>query len=713
MLLNIFICGLAFRGLLYVWQRSAYRWSAWFPLVRKALQALLVLGMAGLAGTTLYLLVTGGSEAGYAPALLVLGLGLVVPEAYARFRPGASDGEEDTKRGSEVSTPKDLARRLRAEKAKTDLVLGGVPIPVTAEPYHFLIAGATGTGKSVAINALLTRLRERGDTVILVDSGGDFLSKHFQADRDFVFNPYDERCVGWSPVLEMQGAWDAQALARSIVPDGVGDTREWNSYAQTFISSVLRRLWETKRLSLQDFLYYVQVAPLKELKELLEGTPSASQLASEKMFGSIRSIASNYLLSYDYLPRDQQDFSVTQMIQAEHSGMLFVTYRDDQLDSLRNIIACLLDVAARAVLSLNADPNRRVWLIIDEFASIGRVQSVEAVATKARKAGGCLVLGVQSISQLKDRYGDNGAQTILSCLSTWLVLRCTDADTAEYMSRYIGEAEVSRTQQGRTSGDTGDTSTTSEQRVTKRAVMASEVQAFANLHGMLKLAGGYPVCEVNLSFPRLPKEAGGAAFESRDFERRPLLALKATGTDTLPAFANITPEPAAPPPVPEVGAELRPLPASLQRAVQTRSHIPATAAKPSPSRVQPSRAAPRAPLKQNATSESSSASFELPAILAAFTKAPASSAAAPAWPSGSPDVPPPAPKQVPAPPPAAALEGSSSASAATPTRNKATGPSPSAAQSATSPAGPNDRRGRGRRGRRSGPSLDEIRGLLD
>lgn len=538
--LFFFLSGVGIYATMFVWRKAASRWNTWFPLLRKSLEWGLIALMAGLALYALYEALSGPLPP--AQTLFALALGIAVPELYQRFRGTTQSGADETQRGSEVVPAKEVARRVKATKQKTFIELGGVPIPESSEPYHFLIAGSTGTGKSVAINTLLAKIRERGDTAILVDSGGDFLNKHFREDRDFVFNPFDERCVGWSPTLEMQGAWDAQALARSIIPDGIGDSREWNSYAQTFVGSVLRKLWEANRLTLADFLYYVQVAPMKELKELLEGTPAVSQMNSEKMFGSIRTIASNYLTSYDYLPTDKESFSLTQMIQAEHSGILFVTYRDDQLDALRNIIASLLDVASRAVLSLEPNPNRRVWLIIDEFASIGRVQSVEAVATKARKAGGCLVLGIQSISQLKDRYGDNGAQTILSCLSSWLVLRCSDADTSEYMSRYIGEAEVSRSQTGKSSGDSGDSSSVSEQRLTKRVVLGSEIQQFENLHGLLKLAGGFPVCSVKLAFP--PKPASSEKpFVSRDFVNRPLLKL----TQRRPPEPAAAPSPAAAP----------------------------------------------------------------------------------------------------------------------------------------------------------------------
>lgn len=522
--LPLLLCGAGFYALFFVWRKAAARWSTWFPLLKKVLE----FGLIGLAiGLALYTMASVfGEGVSTGPAVLAVVLGLALPELALRSQRKGSATTEETKRGASVGGGNAVAKLVKAQKAPTFLELGGIPVPVSAEPYHFLIAGSTGTGKSVAIGALLDKIRARGDTAIVVDSGGDFASKHFVEGTDFIFNPYDERCVGWSPTGEMQGAWDAQALARSIVPDGVGDSKEWNSYAQTFVGSVLRKLWESNRLTLKDFLYFIQAAPRSELQVLLEDTAAASQLASERTFGSIRTIAGNYVTSYDYLPSDREQFSVSEMIRAEHSGVLFMTYRDDQLDSLRNLMACLLDVAARSILSLEPDANRRVWLIIDEFASIGRVQSIEAVATKARKAGGCLVLGIQSVSQLKDRYGDNGAQTILSCLSTWLVLRCSDADTAEYMSKYIGEAEVRRTQKGQSSSDSGETQSWSEQSATQRVVLGSQIQAFKNLHGLLKLAGDYPVCEVDLPLP--PKrEVVGKPFEARDFKVRPMLKLAA------------------------------------------------------------------------------------------------------------------------------------------------------------------------------------------
>lgn len=544
-LISALALGFGLSVLMHVWKKASLRWTHWVPLLKRAAELSL---KAALAITAVLLLwEVGQAPKPQMPMVAALGgLGFALPFAYFRFRKGGFFGKEDTvKRGTTLASAADVRRTVLSKTKFHRLSLGGVPVPRDAEPYHFLIAGATGTGKSVAINQVLQELRAANDTVILVDSGGDFLSKHFDASTDFVFNPFDDRCVNWSPLLEMQGEWDAEALARSMVPDGTGESKEWNSYAQTFVASVLKKLWTLNRLNLQDLLYFILSAPTSELKTFLSGTPSAAQLSSEKTFGSIRTIASNYLTAYSYLPGKGDAFSVSEMVQAEHSGFLFLTYRDDQLDSLRSLLGCVLDVAARSILSLQPDPNRRIWLIIDEFASIGRVQSIEAVATKARKVGGCLLLGLQTVSQLKDRYGEHGAQTILSCLSSWLVLRCSDADTAEYMSKYVGDVELIRQTRSTNVSDTGDSQGRNEQQTTQRAVLASEIQALPNLAGYLKLSGGLPLCEVTLDVKKLKNTTVHTeAFVKRDARAKPLVNF---GAPSQPLASPPSAEPLAAP----------------------------------------------------------------------------------------------------------------------------------------------------------------------
>lgn len=523
-----------------VWRKLAAKWNNWFPLGAKLARWTLY---AAAVGVLILFFQALASDVLAVPNIFyALGGAGMIP--LINLALGKLRIKERVRRGARVGMPSDVnkqtASALVGSEFVDSLTIGGVKIPRSAEPYHFFVVGSTGSGKSVAITSLMDHLEARGDIALVVDSGGEFCSRYYRTGRDHIINPFDDRCAPWSPTAEMSGPWDAEALAKSMVPDGTGESKEWNGYAQTLVTSVLRKLVDRKQLSIKDLLYYVQAASIDELTPLLAGTPAAAQLTSDKTFGSIRTIAANYLATYAYLEDNANPFSVAKFIQAEKPGFLFLTYRDDQLDSLRNLVSCVLDIASRTILAMPASPTRRVWLIIDEFASIGKVQSIEAVATKARKMGGCLLLGLQSISQLQDRYGDKTAQTILSCLSSWLVLRCSDAETSEYISKYIGDAEISRMTRGESSSDSGGSDSLNEQIQTQRAVMPVELQRLANLQGYFKLAGDYPICNIKLSFPK--KRAKAATnYASRDFESRPMIALIAKDAVAAPDSTTTMP----------------------------------------------------------------------------------------------------------------------------------------------------------------------------
>lgn len=526
---------------LFTWRKLASMWDEWGGASRLMTRLILSTGMGGLAfwAYSAYL-VSAHFPEGVLAAVGCIGFGtgwwLAKKMGLTFIKP-----KERISKGSVEASVAEVAKLVKKD-GPSRIELAGVPIPKKSEAVHFMMLGATGSGKSVAIGQLLERTYADGDVLILVDSGGDFASKYYNPSRDYILNPFDERTVSWNPMAEMDGPYDAEALAKSIIPEGVGDSKEWNSYAQTFLGSCLTVLKARPSATINDLIYFAQQASLEELRDNLRGTAAYSQLESDKMFASIRVIVNNYLSAYTYLKPNPsgETFSIKQFVAAGKPGALFVTYRDDQLDTLRNLISCALDIASRSVLSLNPDPNRRVWLVVDEFASIGKVQSVEAFATKARKAGGCLVVGLQSISQLKDKYGEHQAQSIMSCLGTWLVLRCSDTDTADYMSRFLGEQTVVRHTGGASEGQGGGSKSVSEQVTTQRTVLASELQELPPLHGYMRVAGGYPICAIELSVAN-SRKATKPAYVAKDFARANA-GIPAATMVTRPAISFTAPE---------------------------------------------------------------------------------------------------------------------------------------------------------------------------
>ena len=236
-------------------------------------------------------------------------------------------------------------------------------------------------------------------------------------------------------------------------------------------------------------------ASQKDLEPLLAGTAAAvlTQKGNDKMLNNTRATMVPYLAALEYLP-DQGTFSIRDWVRSEgRSNWLFVTYRDDQMNLLRNLVATALEMALVEGLSLPEDQSRGLWFIMDEVDSLGKITSLRGGLTKLRKYGGRCVLGLQTVSQLRTTYGRDEAQTLVANTSVKCILRAGDAETAKSMEQELGDQEITRYQVN-DSFSTNDSSTststsTSTHVVRQSAVLASEVMGLPDLHGFLKMPG--------------------------------------------------------------------------------------------------------------------------------------------------------------------------------------------------------------------------------
>ncbi|NHE84388.1 type IV secretion system DNA-binding domain-containing protein, partial [Vibrio vulnificus] len=75
--------------------------------------------------------------------------------------------------------------------------------------------------------------------------------------------------------------------------------------------------------------------------------------------------------------------------------------------SLRPLISTWLAIASNAILGLNPDDDRRIWVIMDEMPSLHKLPELDSIIAEVRKFGGCYVIGLQSYAQLVKTYGKN------------------------------------------------------------------------------------------------------------------------------------------------------------------------------------------------------------------------------------------------------------------------------------------------------------------
>ncbi|HAZ7996816.1 TPA: type IV secretion system DNA-binding domain-containing protein [Escherichia coli] len=391
-------------------------------------------------------------------------------------------------------------KRMTREKAK-QVTVAGVPMPRDAEPRHLLVNGATGTGKSVLLRELAYTGLLRGDRMVIVDPNGDMLSK-FGRDKDVILNPYDKRTKGWSFFNEIRNDYDWQRYALSVVPRGKTDeAEEWASYGRLLLRETAKKLALIGTPSMRELFHWTTIATFDDLRGFLEGTLAESLFAgsneASKALTSARFVLSDKLPEHVTMP--DGDFSIRSWLEDPNGGNLFITWREDMGPALRPLISAWVDVVCTSILSLPEEPKRRLWLFIDELASLEKLASLADALTKGRKAGLRVVAGLQSTSQLDDVYGVKEAQTLRASFRSLVVLggSRTDPKTNEDMSLSLGEHEVERDRYSKNTGKHHSTGRALE-RVRERVVMPVEIANLPDLTAYVGFAGNRPIAKVPL-----------------------------------------------------------------------------------------------------------------------------------------------------------------------------------------------------------------------
>lgn len=409
---------------------------------------------------------------------------------------------ERVRSGTRVVESSKLARRTAyrdKDRRAGQLIMGDVPWPAELEDKHALIVGTTGVGKSTLIRQLLTGLRRRGQRVIVVDLNGEFAAT-FRTKQDRVFNPLDPSGIRWNPLHEIESPDDIDLVIKAAIPSGsTAEDENWRGYARQFLRAVMVRLQEAGELRLDRLRYYVMDAGDKELAAFLQSGREPYRMQANNMASTVKSLVQSCVQSLAQAS-DAPDFSVRQWV--EHGkGSIFITPRDRDRAGLLTLINAFMNLAIAEALS--APPGKRycpIALIVDELASFD-LDDLQGVLEKGRKFGLVAFAGIQNVAQLRQKYGADGATTLLACFRTKVIFNPGDVETAKRMAEELGEQVVERRVVSRTHSDGKSSQTESWKEEERLAVSAEELRRLPDLTAYLKLGGDFPVAKIVIPRP--------------------------------------------------------------------------------------------------------------------------------------------------------------------------------------------------------------------
>lgn len=438
------------------------------------------------------------------------------------------------KRGEEIKEDKYIrgAKLVSAEKLKgeivekhgvSDLTLGDFPIPTGFSKKHTLISGTTGAGKSTALTHLLKAIRARGDRAVVYDKKGEFVEMFYRDGVDHILNPADSRSHQWTPWEEMESPFDADWISETLLPSSnsnSGSEKFFTSAARAVVSAALQNLYLDGPKSLLSLLRATAWNDLELLKELVAGTPAETYFNedNERTLESIRSTIVDGVRPLRLLKEENKKgfFSIRDWI-AEgdepnaDDSWLFLPVRESEIEIQKPLISTWIQAAAKGLMARGVNNERTLWIVVDELPSLKKIPALSMLMAEGRGFGAAVVLGIQEINQLEEEFGKNTSKTILGLCSTQFHFRLNNADTAEWVSKVLGEAEREEVDEdlNYSADDIRDGVRVSSKRQNRKIVLPSEIMDLPDLSCFAKIWGVESKARIDIPFLRLPKIADG------------------------------------------------------------------------------------------------------------------------------------------------------------------------------------------------------------
>lgn len=407
-------------------------------------------------------------------------------------------------RGAKIISSKRLKGLLILKRDASPFSIGEVPLKKNSEMQHIILLGSPGVGKTQAIFELLDKVKALGQKAIIYDVEGVYTRRYYDATKDFILNPLDQRDAKWSPWSDMRGKMNIASLASSLIQDSNSMADPfWYQAARTIFEEAMERLIQEGREDTQVLLDLLCRKGIEDLQVVLKNTFAEALVASEieKTALSVKSILTANLKRLEFLCKEGAQFSIRDWIMREDNSWLFITSREDMHQALKPIITAYIDIVSNCLLTLEENRERRIWFVTDEIHTIGQSNSYMQLAARGRKRGVCIVAGLQSMRQMDEVFGRNGAEKISGMFSTRVYFRNSDLETARWISKSLGEQEIFEYTEGESYGshEMRDGVNLSKQKRLTDLVLKEEIMQLPDLTAYLKIVGDHPLTQVKIT----------------------------------------------------------------------------------------------------------------------------------------------------------------------------------------------------------------------
>ncbi len=297
------------------------------------------------------------------------------------------------------------------------------------EDDHLLVVAPTKSGKtSCLVNTNLLKLGKA--SAIVTDPNGESWAitqrERSQHGPIHLWAPFSPLSESYNPLDFVQTGTpherdDVELIANLIVPDGRNEEDGfWNNQARDVLMGLILYVLHTKTPEKQTLAEVRHLITLSEdaFDELLEGMIFCGHPIIRRCAHNLKNqdskLRSNVMATVQSKTRiwdspnlckvtSRSDFRFSDL--RHDTATVYLVVPPEQLATYYPAVALLTGIALAEINRSKPKEAKRVVLMLDEFANLGRLKPVENAISIARKAGIQLCLFVQDVAQIEKVYG--------------------------------------------------------------------------------------------------------------------------------------------------------------------------------------------------------------------------------------------------------------------------------------------------------------------
>lgn len=339
-----------------------------------------------------------------------------------------------------------------------------VQIKTKKSHEHVLMLGPTGSGKSASF--FLPNLIHLDNTsIVTTDPKGELYrkSKSELEKKGYTVihlnfnNP--NRSSHYNLLANAKSYDDIRKISESILSNG-GQGDEWGKLSKTLLEAYLYHEYDSGSKNISNVVDLMATASsdVEEMEKFFQNSSQTAYMSFlqfkktakgdgfvSSVFATIQSKMKVYEFESVRKIGAQNDFSPSLFRQRKTA--LFVSYPEDESSVYSAFLAAFYYQLFNQIKTdksvdeaYGETTGLPVYFLLDEFANIGTIPEVDVLLSTVRSKKMSLVLGVQSIGQLKKNYKDTFNIIVENC-KTKIALGGMTGETAEFFSKLVGEEE--------------------------------------------------------------------------------------------------------------------------------------------------------------------------------------------------------------------------------------------------------------------------------